>query len=73
MNQKPISMVINETRLSLVDICNKSNLPYCILESMLKDLYDEVRHLAKVQLKQDEENYNKQIDAQNENVEQITE
>lgn len=57
MNQKPISMIINETHLSLVDICNKSGLPVCILESIVKSLYDEIVHLAVVQLKQDEEAY----------------
>lgn len=57
MKNKPISMMINETKLSLIDICNKSNLPPCILEPIVKDLYDDVIRAASVQLKQDEERY----------------
>jgi hypothetical protein len=57
MNNKSIAMTINETRLSLIDVCNKSGLPACILEMMLDDLYAEVKHLAQIQLKQDEERY----------------
>ena len=71
MNNKPISMVINETRILLTDICNKSGLPACILEPIIKDLYDEVRHVAVVQLKQDEEKYTKALkDTENANNEQ---
>lgn len=71
---KPISMVINETRLSLANVLNTSNLPSCILEMIVKDLYDEARHISSVQLKQDEENYTKALkDAENTEKEQETE
>lgn len=50
-------MIINETKMSLVEICNKSNLPACILELIVNGLYDEITHIASVQLKQDEERY----------------
>lgn len=56
---KPISITINETRISLVNVCNKSGLPPCILEPIVKNLYDEIKHLAEVQLKQDEKNFYK--------------
>ncbi len=56
---KPISIIINETRTSLIDICNKSNLPACVLEPIIKDLYEEIKHISSIQLKQDTEAYNK--------------
>ncbi len=56
---KPISMVINETRISLTDICNASGLPACILEPIVRDLYEEIKYVSSMQLKQDTEAYNK--------------
>lgn len=71
---KPISMVINETRISLLNICKESNLPACILEPILKDLHEEVKRVSAIQLKQDEESYTKtQKEAQNSENEPVTE
>lgn len=56
---KPISMTINETRLSLLNVLNTSNLPPCILEMIIKDLYSEAKQLSTFQLKQDTETYNR--------------
>ena len=56
---KPISMVINETRLSLTEICNQSGLPACVLEPIVRDLYEEIKYVSSVQLKQETEAYNK--------------
>lgn len=56
---KPISMVINETRLSLTDICNESGLPACVLEPIVRDLHEEIKYVSSMQLKQDTETYNK--------------
>lgn len=68
---KPISMVINETRISLANVLNTSKLPPCILEMIVKDLYDEARQLSSFQSKQDEENYAKALkDAESANKEQ---
>jgi hypothetical protein len=70
---KPTSMVINETRISLANVLNTSNLPPCILEMIVKELYDEVRQLSSFQSKQDEENYAKALkDAESENNKQET-
>lgn len=70
---KPISIVINETRISLANVLNKSNLPPCILEMIVKELYDEARQLSSFQSKQDEENYVKALkDAESENKEEET-
>lgn len=55
--EKPISMILNETKLGLANICNQSGLPSYMLEPILKELYLEAKELAKQQLKQDEEMY----------------
>ena len=71
---KPISMAINETRISLLKICNESGLPACILEPIVKDLYEEVKRVSAIQLRQDEESYAKtQKEAQNNKNEPVTE
>lgn len=70
---KPISMAINETRISLLKICNESQLPTCVLELIIKNLYNDVNRVSEVQLKQDEENYAKALkDAENANNKQET-
>ena len=43
--EKPITMVVNETRGSLIKTINESNLPPFIIEMMLKDIYTEVNQL----------------------------
>lgn len=69
---KPLSMVINETRISLTDICNKSGLPACVLEPIVRDLYEEIKYVSSMQLKQDTETYNKaQEEAKKENDKEI--
>ena len=43
--EKPITMVVNETRESLIKTINESNLPPFIMEMMLKEIYAEVNQL----------------------------
>ena len=43
--EKPITMVVDETRQSLIKTINESNLPPFIIEMMLKDIYTEVNQL----------------------------
>lgn len=50
---KPISMIIDDTKTTLVKICNDSNLPLCILEMIVKDMYNEIQVLSQNQLKND--------------------
>lgn len=64
--QKPISIAINEIQNLLTDICNKSGLPACILELIVKDLYNEIKNVSAIQLKHDKKAYTKsQKEAQN--------
>ena len=55
--EKPISMMINDTKIGIANICNQSGLPSYILEPILKELYLEVKELSRQQLKQDEATY----------------
>lgn len=69
---KPISMIINETRISLTDICNKSGLPACVLEPIVRDLYEEIKYVSSMRLKQDTEAYNKAQEDAKKEIEQET-
>ena len=44
--QKPISMVINETREFLIKTINESNLPPFIMEMLLKEIYTEINKIS---------------------------
>lgn len=53
MNNKPISIIINETKDKIVQVCNSSGLPSCILELIIKNIYNDVYLLAERQLEND--------------------
>ena len=59
--EKPISLILRDTKLELANICNNSNLPACLLEPILKELYLEVRDFKNRQEKIDEELYNSSL------------
>lgn len=54
---KPITMVREELITSLAFLINESKLPPFIIETILKDMYMEVRDLANRQLEIDKRNY----------------
>lgn len=43
---KPISIIIEETKKSLADTINNCNLHPSIIEMIIKDIYWEVNHLS---------------------------
>lgn len=55
--QKPTSIIIDEFKKEIVEIINNAELPLCIIESILKDLYSEVNILASQQLTKDKTAY----------------
>lgn len=59
--RKPISLILRDTKLELAKICNDSQLPVCLLEPILKELYMEVKGLAKQQIELDEKSYQESI------------
>lgn len=54
---KPITMVREELVTSLAFLINDSKLPPFIIEPILKDMYMEVRDIARQQLEMDKRNY----------------
>ena len=54
---KPISMVLNDLKRGLINIVNEACLPPCLIEPILKDLYEETHMLAQQQLQEDIANY----------------
>ena len=63
---KPITMIINETRTKLANICNESGLSPVILDLIIQPLYSEIHSLAEMQSKEDEINYIKSIKKESE-------
>lgn len=55
--EKTISMIINDTKTSLISTINNSGLPISIMELIVKDIYQEIKTYADNQLKYDEEQY----------------
>ena len=44
--KKPITMVVDETKQSLIKMINESNIPPFIMEMLLKEIYTEVNKLS---------------------------
>ena len=69
--QKPISILIEETKQSLLHICNESNLHPSILELIVKDLYNEVVQVKNIQIKKEKEIFEGRLSELEENVPEI--
>lgn len=67
---KPLSLKIEETKSALVNAINNSQLHPYILDSIVKDLYNEIHILYMNQSKQEIENYNAELMKQKETEEQ---
>lgn len=59
--EKPITMVIEETKQGLIDVINNSNLHPFILDSIMKELHNEIHISYLKQAQIEAENYNKNI------------
>ena len=60
---KPLSMVIKDTKIKLANICNESSLSPIILELIVKDIYSEIRHLAEMQALEEKFAYTKSLES----------
>lgn len=58
---KPLTMVIKETRAKFADICNGSGLPVVVLDLIIQGLYSEIHSLAERQTMEEEKIYEKTI------------
>lgn len=61
MNNKPVSIILDEFRNDIANIVNNSGLHPCIIEPVFKDLYNEINILAKKQLELDKEQYEEKL------------
>lgn len=59
--EKPITMVIEETKQGLIDVINNSNLHLFILDSIMKELHNEIHISYLKQAQMEAENYNKSV------------
>ena len=55
--KKPIEILINETKEKMVDICNTSTLPPCVLELIVGNLYNEIYNLSQIKLHEAKSSY----------------
>lgn len=58
---KPISMVIKETKSNLIQVCNESNLHISILQLIVKEMHDELNKVAQRVMEEEELQYSNSI------------
>lgn len=59
---KPITMVIKETKQKLINVCNESGLSPVILDLIIQGVYTDVHSLAERQTIEEEINYRKVLE-----------
>ena len=55
--QKPLSVIINETKSNIIGAVNNSNLSPVILEPIVRDIYNEISNLARTQTENETRQY----------------
>ena len=58
---KPITIIVDEFKNKMVNLINNSGIPFFIIESILKDLIQEVHIASQKQLESDKARYNKTL------------
>lgn len=58
---KPLTMLIKETKEKLANVCNESGLSPIILDLIIQGIYSEIHSLAKRQTSEEESHYIKAI------------
>ena len=59
---KPITMVIKETKTKIANICNESGLSPIVLDLIMQGIYSEIHSLAERQTMEDEISYVKMLE-----------
>ena len=59
---KPITMIIKETKNKLANICNESGLPPVILDLIIHDVYSEIHSIVDRQTLEEEIAYTKALE-----------
>lgn len=54
---KPLTMIVKETKSKLVNICNESGLPPVILDLIVQNIYSEIHSIVEKQTLDEEKAY----------------
>lgn len=54
---KPLTMVVKETKEKIASVCNESGLPPVILDLIVQGIYSEIHFLAEKQTLEEEKSY----------------
>lgn len=63
--QKPISLIIEEGKMTIINAINELNLHPTLLEPILKDIYAEVQMQARMALERETAEYQRMLSAVN--------
>lgn len=58
---KPITMIIKETKTKIANICNESGLSPIVLDLIMQGIYTEIHSLAERQTMEEEISYAKML------------
>lgn len=65
---KPITMIIKETKNKLANICNESGLPPVILDLIIQGVYSEIHSIVERQTLEEESAYTKALEESSKKV-----
>ena len=65
---KPLTVVVKETKTKLANICNESGLPPIILDLIMQGIYSEIHSLAERQTVEEENSYVKMLEDTSKNT-----
>ena len=54
---KPLTIMVNETKIKLLNICNESGLPPVILDLIVQGIYSDIHHIVEKQTMDEEAAY----------------
>ena len=59
---KPLTMIIKETKTNIANICNESGLPPVILDLIIQGVYSEIHSLTERQTSEEEKAFIKALE-----------
>lgn len=66
--EKPLTMIVKETKAKLATVCNESGLPLVMLDLILQGIYSEIHGLVEKQSLKDEIAYIEAIKEESEKI-----
>ena len=73
MNNKPLSMIIEETKTKLATVCNESGLTPVILDLIMQGIYNEIHNFAEKQTENEKTIYAESLKKEIDNIEAVKE